>query len=856
MARRSRHCCIAGLLAGALQPGLAQAPAREQVIVVGNRAGLESAQVARRDGVGIVDAVFASDITRLPDLSASDAAQRIPGVQIVRDRGEGSVLSVRGLVQIETLLNGREIFSAGGTRTLDFADIAAELLSGIEVHKTASAERIEGGIGGSVNLRTRRPFDLGADAAALTARVIHGDLVRRSALQATGLWSRRTALDGGGEFGILVNLALQQRAWREDQKSTGNPLQRDDLVPGQTVFVPNGTSETVSSGERRRSAAGLVLQWRPVEGLALLAEAHHARLDTEQDSQQINITAGSGFVPGSVVLFPGSSDLRSITWTDAPFSVLSFARDTVDRFGQLALGATWRAAPWQFEADWSRTESRNHLYFAGPMFAGRVARFSQDLAGALPATAVAGTDLLDPANLAYTGIAYRTRPFSGRLDALRLDAAWAPATGWFERFAFGARLARRNADNEPGLLFADAALSGIGAADTPGRVMPLPAGDFLGGRGHHVGPFLVGRLDDARDALALRQAFGITQPLPDGASPLARWRLQEHSDALYSSAELGFADGALRLQPGLRWVQTRLVASSAQTVSGSSIVEPIEAHRRSTAMLPSLNLRHRLGPAWQWRAAASRTVTRPDFDRLSPALTLTPNTVNPTLNQGTAGNPALEPVRSRNVDVALEFNGSAGQAASLTLFHKRIEGFIASFSQPELHADQIYQVSRPYNSDPAELHGLELVHQGFLDALPSPWRGLGWQANYTFVDSRTYDRRVGGTLPLQNLSRHSGNLVLMFEQGGFAARLAWNRRSEFLSGAGSFVGVGAVGIWTRGYDWLDASLDWRLAPGLTLALEGGNLTRTLRSSYNGLQTRPQSAFMNDRQLALRLSLQR
>ena len=307
--------------------------------------------------------------------------------------------------------------------------------------------------------------------------------------------------------------------------------------------------------------------------------------------------------------------------------------------------------------------------------------------------------------------------------------------------------------------------------------------------------------------------------------------------------------------PGLRVVHTRLDVSSAQTVAGSGVIDPIEARRQRTDTLPSLNLRHRLGPAWQWRAAASRSITRADFDRLSPALTLTPNPVNPALNQGSAGNPALEPVRSRNVDLALEFNGSAGHAASLTLFHKRIDGFIATFSQPESHGGQVYQVSRPTNSDPAELHGLELAHQRFLDFLPGPWRGLGWQANYSFVDSRAYDRRVGGTLPLQNLSRHSGNLVLLFEQGPVAARLAYNRRSHFLSGAGVFVGVGAVGIWTRGYGWLDASLEARLAPGIVLALEGSNLTRTRRSSYNGVQTRPQSALLNDRQHALRLSIQ-
>ena len=844
---------LAGIVASL--PALCAAdPVRlDTVVVTGTRESLQTAQAIKRDNLGIVDSVVAAEIAKLPDLNVSDAVQRAPGVQIVRDRGEGSVVAVRGLVQVETTLNGREVFTAGSGRTLDFADFPAETLAGIDVYKSSAAHRIEGGIGGTIDLRTRRPFDFAGDATVLAARAIHGDLVQRTAGQFSMLASRRFKLGAGGEFGALVNLSVQDRAWREDQKTAGNRLLRSDLVPGTAVDLPNGTSETVSAGKRRRSAASVLLQWRPNDELELNAEAHFAHMKTTQDSQQINVTAGTGFVPGSVTLFPGTNDLRSITWTNAPFSVLSFARDTVDRTRQLALGARWSREPVTLSGDLSFTKSFNHLFFSGPFFGGRVAQFSQDLSGTVPATQVSGTDLLNPANLAYTGLAYRTRPFNGDLLAARLDGQWRLQDSPVERVLVGWRYARRRADNTPGLVFADAPLTGLTAADTPDRVQPMPYGNYLDGRATSIGSFIVGNLDGARDAAALREAFGITQPIPAGGSALSLWRIREETHALYGMAEFELPGWPLTGDAGLRVVHTREAVNGAQSVAGSGVVEPIAIDSGYTDWLPSANLRYRLGADWLLRAAASRTITRVDFDKLSPSLTLVPNRVNPALNQGGAGNPSLRPVRSRNLDVAIEHHGPAGQAAALTLFWKKVDGFIANFSQPEVHDGATYQVSRPYNSDPADVRGAELAYQRFFDFLPGAWRGLGLQANYTYVDSRTPDRRLNADAPLQNLSRHSGNLIGLYEYGKVSARVAYNWRSQFLSGVANFVGVGSLPAYTRGYGWLDASIALRIDPNLTLSIEGGNLTGTLRRSYYGVETRPQDAFVNDRQIALRIS---
>ena len=856
---------LAGLLPGtAGNVACAAEPARlDPVVVTGARASVDSAQARKREQLDIVDGVVAAEIHKLPDLSVSDAVQRIPGVQIVRDRGEGSVVSVRGLTQVETTLNGREVFTAGSGRTLDFADIAAEAVAGIDVFKSASAERIEGGIGGTIDMRTRRPFDFARGANVLSARLIRGDLIDRDAGQFSALVSRRWALTGGGEFGALVNVALQNRAWREDQKSSGTPTVRSDLLPGRQVIAPSSTSETSSAGRRRRSAASLLLQWRPSDALEFYAEGHAASLRTRQDSQQINLSAGSGFVPDSVTLFPGTDDLRSITWTQAPVSVLSFARDTLDRTRQLAAGGRWSDSALTFSGDLSRTTSRNQLFFSGPFFAGTAARFTQDLSGRVPATRVDGTDLLSPANLNYTGLAYRTRPFAGDLSAARLDGELLRPGHIVERLAAGWRYARRRADNAPGLIFADAPISGLSAADTPGRVMPNPFTNFLGGQAPSIGSYLVADLAGARNAAELRQAFGITQAIPAAGNPLSVWQIREQTHALYAMTGWRAPQLPLDGSVGLRVVNTSEAVSGTQSVpspDGSSgtapiaLIAPIALRSTYTDWLPNATLRLRIDPGLLLRAAASRTITRPNFDQLSPSLSLLRNSVDPSLNQGSAGNPELRPMRASNLDLAIEHYAGPAHSASLTLFWKKVDGFVATFAQDELHDGVKYSVSRPYNNDPADIRGVELAWQRFFDFLPGAWRGLGLQVNYTYVDSSTPDRVLGVDAALQNLSRHSGNLIGIYEHGPVVARIACNWRGSFRSGAVSVVGVGALPVTTHGYGWLDASFGYRFGDGVTLTLEGSNLLRSVRRSYHGVATRPQSVFVNDRQIAANLSV--
>jgi TonB-dependent receptor len=374
--------------------------------------------------------------------------------------------------------------------------------------------------------------------------------------------------------------------------------------------------------------------------------------------------------------------------------------------------------------------------------------------------------------------------------------------------------------------------------------MPNPYSDFFPGQGvPGIGSFLVADLSSARDATGLRNAFGITAPVPASANPLSLWDIREDTRTAYAMTT--FKGGALPFDgnAGLRVVHTREQVSGSRTVPATGAIAPIDVDSGTTDILPSANLRYRLRDGLYLRAAASKTITHPDFNQLSPSLTLTPNTVNPSLNQGNAGNPDLKAVRSTNWDLAVERYVDRTTSLYSTVFLKHVDGFVTNVSGPETHDGAVYQVSRPRNGNAASIAGAEAGYQQFFDTLPGWMNGLGMQANATYVHS-------SGSQPLPNLSRHSVNLVGMYEKDALSARIAYNWRAKFLSGYANVVGVGSLPVYMRGYGWLDASLSVRLGDRVSLSLEGTNLLRTVRSAYYGVPTRPQSAWLNDRQIAV------
>jgi TonB-dependent receptor len=700
----------------------------------------------------------------------------------------------------------------------------------------------------------RQPFDFKGLEVDASFRETYGSLVSESKPSYTFLISNRwkTSL---GEVGVLLGLAEQIRPWREDQASIGTPAPNTVAIPGQTVFLPSGEYQPTSLGYRNRKGANLVLEWRPNQNLQFFAKGNYSKFVTHQDSYGLSMSNGTP-VPGTTTLFPGTSDVKSITFTNAGFTVIDAARDTEDRNKQAEFGAKWTRGDLTIRADVDYTSSFNNLYYAGINMTATAPTFNFDLSPHIPTTSVYGANLLDPSLYTYATVAYRVNPFETHMTAEQLDAEYKLADSFFNTLMAGFRYAPREADNRTGLVFGDVNGVGIPVSSIPGMAMSNPVPDFFPGEANPMfRQYLVGSLVNARDPVALRAAFNITSPLPTATSnPISLWKINEDTAAVYLMTKFA---GTLGLKfdgnVGLRAVQTKEDVSGYQTVPVSptnpvSGTAPISINTKYTSWLPSLNSRVHLTDNLFLRMAASKTLTRPDFSALSPSLTLVPNPTNPAQNAGSAGNPALKPIRANNYDISLEQYFSKTTSVYVAGFYKTVDGFTTTISNPEVYNGATYQVSRPQNTNGAKVKGFEVGYQQFFDFLPEAFQGFGVQLNYTYVDSSTPSTIVGLTVPLSNLSRNSYNAILMYEKNGLSARIAYNWRDKYFSGIANIVGLGAIPNYFKAYGWLDASVSYDLTKRIKISLEGTNLTNTIREQYWSVDTRPSSFYQEDVQV--------
>jgi TonB-dependent receptor len=261
-----------------------------EIVVTGLRASLASAQALKQNSEQIVDSITAQDIGRFPDVNVAESLQRISGIQIQRNLGEGSTVAIRGLSDIRTELNGHDIFTANGGVGLSFEEVGPDLLSRVDVYKNPSAEMIEGSLGGTIDLRTRMPFDAKGRIISATVAGTRYDLAKKNGWNASALYSNRWQT-GIGEIGFLLNASYQKSAFRQDMdqvepylwhgpnpSTDGAPVQ-PTLVPGyanQNIQVQKGGGFNVAAGERKRTSVSAALQWKPADNVEVYARVLNA----------------------------------------------------------------------------------------------------------------------------------------------------------------------------------------------------------------------------------------------------------------------------------------------------------------------------------------------------------------------------------------------------------------------------------------------------------------------------------------------------------------------------------------------------------------------------------------------------
>jgi len=198
--------------------------ASQDIVVVGVRGALATSLEIKKNADTFVDSITATDIGSFPDKSAAEALQRVPGLTVNRlqsaddsthPSGEPTGVLIRGLTQVRTEFNGRDSFSADSARGLQFNDVSPELLAGVDAYKNQTAEMIEGGLAGTINLRTRLPFDQKGLLVAGSAKGNYGDRSDRLTGEFSGLisYSFDTAV---GRFGLLGNYAYSDVVTRTE----------------------------------------------------------------------------------------------------------------------------------------------------------------------------------------------------------------------------------------------------------------------------------------------------------------------------------------------------------------------------------------------------------------------------------------------------------------------------------------------------------------------------------------------------------------------------------------------------------------------------------------------------------------
>lgn len=347
------------------------------VVVSGQRAALQSAQKLKQDADEVVDSIVAEDIGKLPDRSVTEVLQRIAGVTIDRNMAgdpnrqsvEGSGVSVRGLTYVRSEVNGRDAFSAGGGRSLGFADVAPELMAGVDVYKNPSAEQVEGAVAALVNLRTAMPFDYKGFKGTLGVSESYSTL-RKGKPSPTGtlLLSNRWATEFG-EFGALIDIAHADSPSRSDgvgvdpyfpHVNSTDPALYDR---SKTQWIPLGVGYRSQDFERTRRGDYAAFQWRPSKDLTTSLTYFKTKYKEDLDEHVVASSEDKWYqqVASADAVFDSngafqSGTISNPTYGGSPFNSSQRINTRESGTRDVSLNVRWNVTP-----DWTWTNDFQHV---------------------------------------------------------------------------------------------------------------------------------------------------------------------------------------------------------------------------------------------------------------------------------------------------------------------------------------------------------------------------------------------------------------------------------------------------------------------------------------------------------------
>jgi len=766
----------------------------EEIVVTGIRGSLKEALDVKRNNTQIVDAIVSEDIGKFPDNNVVEALQRVTGVQVTnRASGEVAGISIRGLTDINTTVNGRNIFTASGL-AVQLQDVPASLIKQVDVYKTRSASQIENGIAGSVDIKTQRPFDFDGQKFVLAARAVNQEQADKTDPVISGLASNRWETDSG-EFGALVNLSYAETSYRDQSVTAGamvpfatnnpvapftayervfldragvaeNPIWTPGLLnglpstPGSTLNVNGQPMEYILgrdaifssdfTGKRERSAANVSLQFAPDEKSEYTFEAfYNGYRDESFNSLLFSFADWWGSYANSptaaadanVELFEGTNIVKSRSVRDNwSFTSGDLRTRQTDSF-VYALGGSWDLADnLKVKSELVYQDSTYKEDFIAARYEGARYGLNVDFnaGGGIPAfnfidnpsTELNEANVADTANWKTAQLYDNADKDEGDATTFTTDVSYDTESGFFKQFNVGVRVDERNATESFSVQ------EGFNSAVVITDEMTYINKGFFDGNADVPTTWAVADGYYLRsNADEMRAIYGLTKQ-----DLVQSFEIEEITASTYVTAkyETELAGRVLDGEIGLRYTtsDTDMVFTDTASVNDDTY----DGNANATKILPSLNIRYELADDLYARFAYTETLRRPTFAQLNSQIIYNEDVTGIGYGTAIGGNSDLQPTESQNYDVSLEWYFAEGSSLYGTLFQRDIEGFVIDFRRQIQHETPdgdmgTYVLSQPYNASNGQLKGLELGAVWFPDNLPDVLDGFGVQASYTALDS-------------------------------------------------------------------------------------------------------------------------
>jgi iron complex outermembrane receptor protein len=815
--------------------------------------------------------------------------------------GEGQTVTIRGFGPTfnTVLVDGRQLPTQTGHRSFQFDTVPADLINGADVYKTSAASQDDGGIGGLMNLHTPRPLDLKHFTAVASLKGEKDDLSGSHAEPQGFVLVSDTFADG--TFGALASLSLQERSSPTNRVFTGNWFSSDfKQLPGDpTLFMPQQIDNIALDAFYRRVGAHAVLQWRPNDQLLMTVDGLYDKYEIHSESSEIGWYFGPTTLTSGT--YDKNGVLTSFTTNDQLHTDYIREHQNNDLLSpsllkQIGYNVKWTSGDFVAALDLDiakntvagGTEPR---YFTVAGFSDTVTYTGNNGVGIPSLTSlgdpnkgIPGNTTTDPNILNTHFIQQQARDYSDQINEGHLDLQWNAHTSVLHDLRSGAYFQNRIVKVDtltihgsaqcaycgynspaPASLFSKfngpSAFGGYGSG-LPGQWLTYDPGAYMD---YLLTPAAMAA-EDAGAGYKAGTTYnnlytgGANGFLPvDGATSYA---VTEKVEAFYVQFDLG---GTLAGLPwsanvGGRYVHTKETSHGYSQVltdllpiphdpseyngvfaknpdgSNSNLLYVSASHSYNN-FLPSLNFKLNLTDQIIARAAASRSITRPDLFDLRPVINY--NVLRPLEMQASGGNPDLKPYRSDNYDLSLEWYFAQASYASIGGFRKNIKDFVtneySTLIQHIVNSQNLalypggvvpFQFYAPANSQSAFAEGLELALQHTLTWAPWPFDGLGFNANATFMHSNALLNAANttNTFALTGLG-NSQNFIVFYEKGPVGVRFAYNYRDAFLSGTAPIEH-------TKAYGQLDGQASYKVMDNVLVTFAVANITNAVQQRYD------------------------